>query len=160
MDGHARGHGAGRVFSADLSFAIGVDGKVTWLRNVHLSGSDYLTPILGQPAVLQTSVTGPHNSEHFASVDAIWANGDRVQTLFDDHSKVQGRALGDAADLLPLSVASDGSVLYIAPPIGGRGLGVESDDVRGRQTTSPTWHQSDRPRVIARQQWLAARARR
>jgi hypothetical protein len=62
--------------------------------------------------------------------------------------------------MLPLSVATDGAVLYVAPPIGGKGLGVDSDDVRGKQTTPPIWHQSDRPRVVARQQWLEARARK
>jgi len=45
----------------------------------------------------------------------------------------------------------------VAPPIG---MGVESDDVRGKQTTPPAWHQSDRPRVIARQKWLEERARK
>lgn len=160
MDGHSHGLGAGRVFSADLSFLIGIDGKLTWLRDVHLSSTAYVTPILGQPAVIQTSVSGARNSEHFASVDAIWASGDRVETLFDDRSKIQGRALGEAPELLPLSVAADASVMHVAPPIGGKGLGADSDDVRGKQTTPTAWHQSDRPRVIARQQWLEQRARK
>jgi len=49
---------------------------------------------------------------------------------------------------------------YVAPPIGSKGVGAEADDVRGKQTTPPAWHQSDRPRVIARQKWLEERARK
>jgi hypothetical protein len=81
-----------------------------------------------------------------------------VETLADVRTKVQGRALGDAPDRIPTSAALSGGVLFVAPPVGGVGVGADSADVRGKQTTPTSWHQADRPRVVARQKWLEERA--
>jgi hypothetical protein len=147
------------VLVIDRSFLISADGKATWLRELHLTGTDKLCPIVDQPAALLFGKVGPRNSLHFASLDAVWPAARRVDTLADLHTKVQGRALGDAPDLIPMSAALSGGSLFVAPPVGGAGLGAESDDVRGKQTTPTTWHQSDRPRVIARQRWLDERGK-
>jgi hypothetical protein len=138
---------------------ISADGKATQLRDIHLTGTDKLSPIVDQPATLLFGKAGPREALRFVSLDAVWPAAGRVDTLADVHTKVQGRAIGDAPDLLPMSAAMRGGVLFVAPPVGGTGLGAASDDVRGKQTTPVTWHQSDRPRVIARQAWLEARAK-
>jgi hypothetical protein len=154
----AHGHRLRRVLSIELSFLVTADGKATWLRDLHLTGTDELGPIVGEPAALLIGKVGPRDGMRFASVDAVWPAKPRVQTLADERTKVQGRTLGDSPDLLPMSAALSGSVLFVAPPVGGTGLGADSADVRGKQTTPTSWHQSDRPRVIARQKWLEERA--
>jgi hypothetical protein len=147
------------VLVVDLALAISADGKPRWLGELHLSATDKLCPISGQPGALLFGTAGARNDLHFVSLDAVWPAEQRVQTLADARTKVAGRALGDAPELLPMSAAMQGGTLYVAPPIGGTGIGAESDDVRGKQTTPVTWHQPDRPRVQARQRWLDDRAR-
>src|SRR5262249_28950851 len=110
-------------------------------------------------AALLFEKVGPRNATHFTSLDAIWPAAQRVDTLADLRTKVQGRALGDAPDPIPMSAALGTGALFVTPPVGGTGLGEEADAVRGKQTTPTTWHQSDRPRVIARQRWLDDRAK-
>ncbi|HWU87213.1 MAG TPA: hypothetical protein VN253_08060, partial [Kofleriaceae bacterium] len=155
----ANGHLLRSVLSIDQSFLIGTDGKATWLRDMHLPGTDGFGLILDEPSVLLTGVAGGRDDAHFVSISAVWPGPRRVQTLADQRTQVHGRPLGAAPDLVPMSAAMRGGVLLVAPPVGGSGLGSDSADVRGLQTTPTTWHKSDRPRVIARQAWLEARAR-
>jgi hypothetical protein len=155
----AHGHLLRSVLVIDLAFLVTSDGKATWLRDLHLTGTDELSPIIGQPAALLLGKVGPRGAMHFASVDAIWPAAQRVETLADERTKVQGRTLGQAPDLIPMSAALGGSTLYAAPPVGGAGLGADAADVHGKQTTPTAWHQADRPRAIARQQWLEGSAK-
>lgn len=152
------GHLLRKVLSIELSVLVTADGKATWLRDLHLTGTDELGPIIGEAGALLIGKVGPRDGMRFASVEAIWPAAARVQTLADERTKIQGRALGDAPDLIPMSAALGGGVLLVAPPVGGAGVGVDSADVRGKQTTPISWHQADRPRVIARQKWLEDRA--
>ena len=155
----AHGGLVGRVLVTDLTFVISADGKASGVPGVHLPGTDQIAPILDQPGVLVLGKAGARNDQHFVSIDAVWPSSQRIQTLADTRTQVHGRPLEDAPDLIPMSAAMRGGVLFVAPPVGGEGLGVDSADVRGLQTTPTTWHQADRPRVRARDQWLEDRAR-
>ena len=47
----------------------------------------------------------------------------------------------------------------VTPPTGGSGLGADSADVRGLQTTRPAGTHPTAPRVIARQAWIEGACR-
>lgn len=103
------------------------DGKATWLRDLRLTGTDELSPIADEPGAraLLLGKVEPRGSMRFASADAAWPGTQRVDTLADEHSKIQGRALGDAPDLIPMSAAMGAGVLFVTPPVGGTALSGE-----------------------------------
>jgi hypothetical protein len=155
----AHGGLVGRVLVTDLSFLIGTDGKAVPLHFIHLPGTDQLSPILDGPGVLLLSKEGARREQHFVSIDAIWPGSEQIETLADARTNVQGRTLGSAPDLVPMSAALRRGKLYVAPQAGGELRGAESADVQNMQTTPMTWHRSGRPRVRARQQWLEEQAK-
>jgi hypothetical protein len=155
----ANGHLMRSVLSIEHPFLIFSDGKLMLLADMHLPASDGFGMIADEPAVLIKGVVGGRYDAHFDSISAVWPAARRVQTLADQRTQINGHKLGDSPELIPMSAAMRGGVLYVAPPVGGAGTGAESADVRGLLTTPATWHQSDRPRVIARGQWLDARAK-
>ncbi|HEU4727346.1 MAG TPA: hypothetical protein VFT22_05645 [Kofleriaceae bacterium] len=155
----ASGHLLRSVLSIEHPFLVFGDGKTMLLSDLHLPSSDGFGMVADEPAVLVKGVVGGRYDAHFDSISAVWPGARRVQTLADQRTEINGHKLGDSPDLIPMSAAMRGGVLYVAPPIGGAGTGADSADVRGLLTTPATWHQADRPRVIARQQWLEARAR-
>jgi hypothetical protein len=156
----AHGGPVGRILVTDLAFQIAHDGKVAPLRKLHLPGTNQLGPIAGEPGIFVVGKEGARNDQHFVSVDAIYPGMQRLQTLVDQRTQVHGHVLGTSPELIPMSAAVAGGVVFAAPPIGGAGLGASSADVQGLQTTPPTWHQAERPRVRARLQWLEERAHR
>lgn len=148
-----------RILVTDLCVLIGTDGKATNLPDIHLPGTDQLSPIIDQPGVLLLGKEGPRTQQHFASINAVWPASAKVETLADRQTQVHGRELGGDPGLVPMSAALRGGRLYVAPPSGGDLIGADSEDVRNLQTTPPTWHQSNRPRVRARQQWIEDRTK-
>ncbi|HET7506237.1 MAG TPA: hypothetical protein VFK02_34695 [Kofleriaceae bacterium] len=155
----ASGHLLRSVLSIEQPFLIFGDGQVMLLSDLHLPASDGFGVVADEPAVLVKGVVGGRYDARFDSLAAVWPGTRRVQTLADARTQINGHKLGDAPDLIPMSAALRGGVLYVAPPVGGTGTGADSADVRGLLTTPATWHQPDRPRVIARQHWLDARAK-
>ncbi|HEY4243108.1 MAG TPA: hypothetical protein VGM88_25020 [Kofleriaceae bacterium] len=138
----------------DQVHTISADGKIAAHPKLHLPGIASLGPIEAAGGALVVGEAGGS----FAELDAVYPATDRIETLADRATVVGGKKLGDNPDLAPSAAALRGKTILVAPPVGGSGSGVDQADVAGKQTEPPAWHRADRPRVIARDKWLADRA--
>jgi hypothetical protein len=145
------------IHTTTLSFVIDVDGAVHALPGLRVRAGSHFGPMHGSPAVWVLAMAGERNHQEFIGVDLVWPRQARIDTVVDRRSRMGAKTLEQDPHLQPETVAIRGSTILLAPPALGDRFGVDAPDVAGLLTTPGAWHQSKRPRVIARTAWLRTR---